>query len=161
MFSTGSHPLPQLLPYYRCGSSAARTPTRTLRLAGRILNCMNGSAGEDGDGGGGGKGTGVDGEGRSNGDGGVDGASDLRAAVGELVHHNEERPPEQKEQYMLMAAFVARLCVAGGGRGNRKGDEAALSWPSAHGRGFPGLVDAAYEILGKMSCNVSYRMVYL
>lgn len=125
------------------------------------MNCINGSGGEDG--GGGGKGTGVDGKDGSNGDGdgGVDKASDLREAIGELVHHNEERPPEQKEQYMLMAAFVARLCVVGSGRGKSKGNEAALSWPSAQGRGFPGLVDAAYAILGKMSCNVSYRVVYL
>lgn len=102
------------------------------------MNCMNGPAGDAG------------------GDGGGDRASELREAVEELVHHNDERPPAQKEQYMLMAGFVARLCVAGGGAGGKgTGNEAALSWPSARGRGFPGLVDATYAVLGKLSCNVS------
>lgn len=71
----------------------------------------------------------------------------VREATAELVHHNSERPPAQREQYSLMAAFVARMCVAGNG-------ERALSWPSACGRGLSGLTDAAYAIMGKISCNV-------
>ncbi|CAM9928054.1 unnamed protein product [Laminaria digitata] len=99
-----------------------RMPTQTLRLAGRILHAMNRSENDHS-------------------------ASQVREAVGELVHHNDERTPEQQEEYRLMAAFVARMCVAG----SRK---QALSWPSACDRGFPGLVDAAYSVLGKVSCNV-------
>lgn len=80
-------------------------------------------------------------------------APNVREAVDELVHHNDERVPEQKEEYMLMANFIARLCLAGCGD-SKKGS--ALLWPSAQGRGLPGLVDAAYSVLGKLSCNVSY-----
>lgn len=120
----------------------ARTPTRTLRLAGRILNTMNRPDGAN-DGGGG----------KDNGNG-TNSASKLREAVEELVHHNVERSPEQQEQFRLMAAFVARLCVAGSG-GNGKAKGSALSWPSAQGRGFPGLIDTVFGVLGKMSCNVS------
>lgn len=86
------------------------------------------------------------------------GVSKTREAIDELVDHNDERSPEQKQQYMLMAAFVARLCVAGSGGGGGKGKDkkgSALSWPSAGGRGFPGLVDAVFAVLGKVSCNVS------
>lgn len=84
------------------------------------------------------------------------GASKVREAVEELVHHNDERSPEQKEQFRLMAAFVARLCVGGGGGGGKsKAKSSALSWPSANGRCFPGLVDAVFDVLGKVSCNVS------
>lgn len=71
-----------------------------------------------------------------------------REAVAELVDHNDDRTPEQREEYKLMATFVAGMCVTGCGKG-------ALSWPSADGRGFPGLVDAAFAIIGKISCNVS------
>lgn len=140
---------------------AARTPTRTLRLAGRILNAMN--CRNDGD-----EGTGNDTTNGADARGTVDSisASRTRGAIDELVDHNDERSPEQKQQYMLMAAFVARLCVAGsgsgsggdGGRGGKKSkgkSGSALSWPSAGGRGFPGLVDAVFAVLGKVSCNVS------
>ena len=76
----------------------------------------------------------------------------VKEAVAELVHHNAERTSEQKEEFKLMAAFVAQMCVAGCG-------ERALTWPSAHGRGFPGLMEAAYAVIGKISCNVSTRRV--
>lgn len=72
----------------------------------------------------------------------------VREAVTELVHHNSERTPAQREQYRFMAAFVAQMCVAGSGK-------RALSWPSACGRGLIGLTDAAYAVMGKISCNVS------
>ncbi|CAN0100702.1 unnamed protein product [Scytosiphon promiscuus] len=72
----------------------------------------------------------------------------IREAVDELVHHNDKRSPEQMEQFRVMAAFVAGLCVVGGG------EKKALRWASAQGRGFPGLVDAVYALLGKASCNV-------
>lgn len=116
--------------YSHCISYASnrvpgRMPTQTLRLAGRILHAMN----------------------RSDNDHSY---SQVREAVGELVHHNDERTPEQKEEYRLMAAFIARMCVAGSGK-------KALSWPSACNRGFLGLVDAAYSVLGKVSCNVSHH----
>eukprot|EP00752_Nemacystus_decipiens_P004295 g3924.t1 len=114
---------------------SARTPTRTLRLAGRILNAMNSPDG-----------------GKDNGNT-SNSASKVREAVEELVHHNDERSPEQKEQFRLMAAFVARLCVAGGG-GKNKAEISALLWPSADGRGFPGLVETLVGVLGKVSCNV-------
>eukprot|EP00903_Cladosiphon_okamuranus_P018822 g17313.t1 len=115
--------------------ASGRAPTRTLRLAGRVLNSMNRP--DDSKDGGKDKGS------------GDHSASKAREAVEELVHHNDERPPEQKEQFRLMAAFVARLCVAGSGEKKK-----ALTWPSADGRGFPGLVDAVFAILGKVSCNV-------
>lgn len=116
------------------------------------MNSVNRSDdGNDDDGGGGGdKDTG------SSGNNNPRSASRAREAVEELVHHNDERSPEQREQFRLMAAFVARLCVAGGGGKNKtKGSASALSWPSARGRGFPGLVDAVFGVLGKVSCNVS------
>lgn len=72
----------------------------------------------------------------------------LREDVAELIDHNDRRRPEQKEQYELMAAFVARMCVAGSGK-------RTLSWPSVRDRGYPGLVEAAYAVIGKISCNVS------
>ncbi|CAM9485168.1 unnamed protein product [Pylaiella littoralis] len=142
---------------------SARTPTRTLRLAGRILNLMNrredddeGAGNETDNGASAGAGSAVHDDGNS--------ASKTREAVDELVDHNDERSPEQKQQYMLMATFVARLCVAGsggggggGGGGGKKGKGkrgSALSWPSAGGRGIPGLVDAVFAVLGKLSCNV-------
>lgn len=129
-----SHPL----------SPAARTPTRTLRLAGRILNAINRSDNSN---------TGSMGTVNGGEDDGSSHAPSVREAVDELVHHNDDRPPEQKEKYMLMANFVAHLCLAGCGD-SKKGS--ALLWPSAQGRGLPGLVDAAYAVLGKLSCNVSY-----
>lgn len=139
---------------------AGRTPTRTLRLAGRILNAMNCRI--DGD-----EGTVNDttnGADAGNSANKISSASRTREAIDELIDHNDERSPEQKQQYMLMAAFVARLCVAGsggGGGGDSGGKKSkgksgsALSWPSAGGRGFPGLVDAVFAVLGKVSCNVS------
>lgn len=51
-----------------------------------------------------------------------------------------------------MAAFIARLCVVGSGESKEK---SVLRWPSAQDRGLPGLIDAAYAVLGKVSCNVS------
>ena len=98
-------------------------PTQTLRLAGRILHAMS----------------------RLDND---HSSSQVREAVDELVHHNDERTPEQRDEYRLMATFVARMCVTGSGK-------KALSWPSACDRGFLGLVEAAYGVLGKASCNVS------
>lgn len=98
-------------------------PTPTLRLAGRVLQAMNRSASHDT-------------------------SAEVRAAVGELVDHNDKRTPEKKQEFMEMSMFIARMCVAGSGK-------KALSWPSADGRGFLGLVDAAYGVLGKLSCNVS------
>eukprot|EP00904_Undaria_pinnatifida_P014211 jgi/Undpi1/9920/HiC_scaffold_28.g12374.m1 len=76
-----------------------------------------------------------------------DTSAEVRAAVGELVDHNDKRTPEKKQEFMEMSMFIARMCVAGSGK-------KALSWPSADGRGFLGLVDAAYGVLGKLSCNV-------
>ncbi|CAN0226504.1 unnamed protein product [Ectocarpus sp. 8 AP-2014] len=123
-------------------NSSARTPTRTLRLAGRILNAINRSDNSN---------TGSMGTVNGGEDDGTSHAPSVREAVDELVHHNDDRSPEQKEEYMLMANFVARLCSAGCGD-SKKGS--ALLWPSAQGRGLPGLVDAAYAVLGKLSCNV-------
>ncbi|CBN79949.1 conserved unknown protein [Ectocarpus siliculosus] len=123
-------------------NSSARTPTRTLRLAGRILNAINRSDNSN---------TGSMGTVNGGEDDGSSHAPSVREAVDELVHHNDDRSPEQKEEYMLMANFVARLCLAGCGD-SKKGS--ALLWPSAQGRGLPGLVDAAYAVLGKLSCNV-------
>ena len=82
-------------------------------------------------------------------------ASKVREAVEELVHHNDERSAEQEEQFRLMAGFVARLCVVGSGGKKNEAKSSALSWASASGRGFPGLVDAVFGVLGKVSCNVS------
>ncbi|CAM9152032.1 unnamed protein product [Ectocarpus sp. 13 AM-2016] len=123
-------------------NSAARTPTRTLRLAGRILNAINRSDNSN---------TGSMGTANGGEDDGSSHAPSVREAVDELVHHNDDRSLKQKEEYMLMANFVARLCLAGCGD-SKKGS--ALLWPSAQGRGLPGLVDAAYAVLGKLSCNV-------
>lgn len=75
-------------------------------------------------------------------------ATALQASVGELVDHNEKRSQDQKEIYLSAAAVIARLCLEGCG-------SQALTWPSASGRGLPGLVDAAFGILGKVACNVS------
>lgn len=81
-------------------------------------------------------------------DGTEEDSTHVREAIAELVHHNSERTSAQREQFNLMAAFVAQMYVAGNG-------ERALSWPSACGRGLTGLTDSAFAILGKISCNVS------
>lgn len=78
----------------------------------------------------------------------------VREAVSELVHHNDERTHEQRDQYMLMASFVAGMCVAGSGN-------KALAWPSACGQGFPGLLNSAYAVISKLSCNVSVYLLLI
>lgn len=97
------------------------SPTRTIRLAARILHLMNRSG---------------------------DKGEKLRRLVAELVHHNDERSQSQRDFFMSAASVVARLLVEGCGK-------RALSWPSASDHGFAGLVHAAYDLLGKLACNVS------
>ncbi|CAM9403157.1 unnamed protein product [Discosporangium mesarthrocarpum] len=131
---------------------AERMPTRTLRLASRILTRINngGSTGSRrrridanintatslkiG-----GNGSTLDGEKE---------AEEARREVDAMVDHNDKRTPAHADEFKAMASFVARICLAGSGK-----QGSALSWPSTKGRGFPGLVEAAYSLLGKISCN--------
>lgn len=97
------------------------SPTRTIRLAARILHLMNRSG---------------------------DKGEKLRRLVAELVHHNDQRSQSQRDFFMSAASVVARLLVEGCGK-------RALSWPSASDHEFAGLVHAAFDLLGKIACNVS------
>lgn len=75
----------------------------------------------------------------------------VRLDVAELVDHNDDRTKEQQEEYRIMATYVSSMCFSGGG-------ERCLTWPSANGRGFGGLVETAYRLIGQLACNVSGPM---